>query len=225
MSPSKWYHDLKVELPAMYVLPNAVAWSLLPEDRTTSKIRSFSHLPSGWHFGSGSAPKQQMIETAIEWNSKLIQFGFHTTDAFPGVSGEIMVTGYLGTHYVEVLIEENFKEANFRVSLTYENNNQELRCLERATELAAFDTLIEIAGGIWSTSDYFTQNTSIVSAMNSKALPSRFMMTGLQSSNDRASMPGALQYANTFGSITRMSEESPPFSGYSMRASYRRTRA
>jgi hypothetical protein len=223
MSPSNFLYLLTIVRPVTYVLRNAVPWTTHPlstEDRTASKIRSFSHLPPGWHYSAGSAPTQDIIEAAIKWNAELIRFGFHTTDAFPGINGEIMVTAYLGPHYVEILFD-----TDFRVSLTYENNNQELRCLERATEPAAFEALREIAGEIWSTSAYFTQNTSIDSATNSKAWPSRSMTMEHQSLNDSVWIPRATPSVNTFGGITKMSVESRPFSGFSKKASSLRTPA
>jgi hypothetical protein len=62
---------------------------------TPDKIRSYAHLPKGWHYGSGDRLESQIIELAIAAEKMLRDMGFPETDCFPGVGGEIKVTSYL----------------------------------------------------------------------------------------------------------------------------------
>jgi hypothetical protein len=154
-----------------------VTWSATtsPASRlsgTEEKIRSFSTLPAGWHYGGGRAASPEMIATAIQWHRHLIGLGFTVTDAFPGAKGEIMVTAYEGAHYVELLLD-----TISTVSLIHERDGKEVRSLERVTPDQAFRALGELAGEIWNTSDYSIESISTVNAVSLRASPSRSMMT------------------------------------------------
>jgi hypothetical protein len=166
-----------------------------PND-TEEKIRSFSELAVGWHYGSGHAPSQEMIATAIQWHRYLIRLGFTVTDAFPGANGEIMVTAYEGAHYMEVLLD-----TISTVSLIHERDGKEVRSLDQVTPDQAFHALGELAGEIWNTSGYFIQGISTVNMGSSRASPSRSMMTEPQSFNWPASLQPGPIFVRTYGNF------------------------
>lgn len=71
---------------------------------TPDKIRSFGHLAPGWHYGNGGPAASDIVELALAAEKMLRGAGYPETGAFPGVDGEIQVTGYRGTQCVTVEI-------------------------------------------------------------------------------------------------------------------------
>lgn len=69
------------------------------------KIKSFRHLPKGWYYGEGVAASQDTVDTAAELHANAMILGLLKTDAFPGINGEIRITVYHGTIYLEFTIE------------------------------------------------------------------------------------------------------------------------
>ena len=72
---------------------------------TQEKIRSFSELPTGWHYGHGVAVSQGTVAISLLFESFIKLIGFPETDAFPGITGEVMVAGYSRTNHVQVTVE------------------------------------------------------------------------------------------------------------------------
>ena len=71
------------------------------------KIRSFSELPDGWHFGEGCGAIEQAQMTAAEICLKLSEFKINEIELFPGIHGGITVFGYQGSHIFEIFCNEN----------------------------------------------------------------------------------------------------------------------
>lgn len=74
---------------------------------TQQKIHEFRDLEEGWAFGSGIKFTDQVIEDAIAIHSLINNNGFLETGAFPGESGEILITIYEGCLYSEIFVYEN----------------------------------------------------------------------------------------------------------------------
>jgi hypothetical protein len=176
------------------------------ERKTEEKIRSFSALPAGWHFGSGHAPSQEMVATAIQWHRHLIRLGFTVTDAFPGTNGEIMITAYEGARYIEILLE-----TISTISLIQESDGKEVRCLDQATPDQVFRALGEIAGEIWNTSGYSIQSISTVNSASLIASRSRPLTAEHLLSSWHVS--GTLASAGTYENIILTSGETHRYSG------------
>lgn len=202
---------LPLTLLTYYVLNVGVVAPLF--NRTTSKIRSFGSLPNGWHFGVGRAPTNEMVSKALAWHDELLRLGFVVTDAFPGTNGEIMVTGYEGLHYVEILLE-----TDATISLVHERDGAEVTRLDHAMPSRVSETIKDIAGAIWSTSGYFTRNISTASAMSSKAWPSGSMTTARPSSTSSALLD--VVSATTSENIIPTSGANLQFFGYSTKPSF-----
>jgi hypothetical protein len=79
----------------------AVWWACEPTER---KIKSFKTLDRGWNYGFGAAFSDAQIARALAIHRLFIQLGISTTDAFPGMAGEISITGYRGEYYVEYTV-------------------------------------------------------------------------------------------------------------------------
>ena len=72
---------------------------------TVEKIQSFAQLQSGWSFGEGIGFLQSVLNKAVQLAKTAHTLGFYETDAFPGLSGEIMLTVYQGCKYWEFTLQ------------------------------------------------------------------------------------------------------------------------
>lgn len=72
---------------------------------TLKKIQSFAQFQQGWSFGEGVAFAKTTLEKATQLTKTAHMLGFHETDAFPGLNGEVMVTVYQGSDYWEFTLE------------------------------------------------------------------------------------------------------------------------
>jgi hypothetical protein len=92
---------------------------------------------------------------SILWT--LVLEGMSDTNAFPGISGEVMVTAYSDGHYIEAIVENDGS-----ISLMHEFNDAEMFSKEHMLQADAIAKLRDILGEIWSTSASYTPNTSII---------------------------------------------------------------
>ena len=61
---------------------------------TEQKLKSFEHLPEGWHYGSEGPLLPTVVARGIEWNKFFLENGFTETDAFPISTDQVLVTAY-----------------------------------------------------------------------------------------------------------------------------------
>jgi hypothetical protein len=120
----------------------------------TNKIRSFSTLKRGWHYGRGGPIDKECVQRALRIQALLLYLGLTELDAFPGADSEILLTCYSSNNYVEILLE-----ANGAISITHEKDGKILTDLTDVHEPASI--LSKIAGEIWRQSGSFTCNTTI----------------------------------------------------------------
>lgn len=129
---------------------------------TKEKISSFKNLPSGWHYGEGIAPTHAMIDVAHDWHNRITGLGFAVTNAFPGVTGEIMISGRNGERDVEIILE-----ADGTISFEYDKNDEAVVSIERGDAAEVDAALNRAAGELWNTSGLFINDilspTKIVS--------------------------------------------------------------
>jgi len=135
--------------------------------QTAEKIVSFRELPTGWHYGNGSAPSGETIQKALKLNSEMSLSGFSKTNAFPGIEGEIQVTAYHGPLYLEFTIESNGE-----IAYIYERNEEEIECKEKLDLETAIQIIRHFRGQIWALSVSFIESTMTPIREFSKALPS-----------------------------------------------------
>ena len=72
---------------------------------TIKKVRSFSELENGWHFGEGVAPSTRVQDKAIAVLHGVQMIGLSRSNAFPGVNGEIEITFYHRDSFLELTFE------------------------------------------------------------------------------------------------------------------------
>jgi hypothetical protein len=71
---------------------------------TIEKIQSFATYQSGWSFGEGVQFSENTVSKGIQLAKIAHTLGFYETDAFPGLSGEVMLTVYQGNEYWEFIL-------------------------------------------------------------------------------------------------------------------------
>jgi hypothetical protein len=199
------------EFPAnRLLLDNSPGINLEISGHTEQKIRSFRHLTPGWHYGRGIPISETVTRIALRLNALSRYMGVLTTDAFPGVDGEILLTCYVREHYLEVLVRPD--EA---VSIIHEIADEVVT--EVPPTRRPEPVLRQIVGEIWNGSGSYTSTISMFGDRDLPVWHSRTHLMSLahQSSASRAWTSGALRYANTSQSFM---PERPPIlrsSGFS----------
>ena len=96
----------------------------IPSDISTptiEKIYDFKKLGNGWHYGEGIPFQESILDDAVSLIEETVKLAFYTTDAFPGLDGEIMCTIYYHDHYLEFTIESDSS-----VTFIRENGDEEI---------------------------------------------------------------------------------------------------
>jgi hypothetical protein len=115
--------------------------------QTAKKITGFEQLQPGWHYGGATPPTQHSIDLALSLNVAIWYAGFRRTNAFPGVDGEVRVTGYHGTIYLECTVE-----LNGHITLVLEQDDREVMYREGLSMNEAFAELSKLRGITWASS-------------------------------------------------------------------------
>ena len=68
------------------------------------KLNSFLSMEDGWYFGMGVAPSKREIRRAM-LVANLMEWRGFDVEAFPGESGEVLVSGRIGDLLLEVTLE------------------------------------------------------------------------------------------------------------------------
>jgi len=122
---------------------------------TDQKIQSFGNLQRGWHFGGGVAPQMPTIETALVLNRALLRNRLLITNAFPGISGEILVTGRSGSTVIELTIEPESG-----ITLVREVADEEVFYQEGLTLEDAVKHINSLRGESWALSGLYIGTTT-----------------------------------------------------------------
>jgi hypothetical protein len=138
---------------------------------TDKKVASFKNIPSGWHYGEGVAPSSAMIDNARDWLNKIAEVGFTTTNAFPGVGGEIMVSGCNDDHNIEIVLE-----IDGTISFYEEKDDESVTSIDHGELTEVEEALARAAGNQWSISDFSIND--ILSRTKIDSFDWRFAITG-----------------------------------------------
>ena len=143
--------------------------------QTEDKILGFRSLPSGWYFGEGVPPSEDTVRKAMELNRDMGRNGFNRTDAFPGSDGEICVTAYYGSIYLEFTLE-------FDGLITYalEQGDAEIEYKENLS----FNDARSLIWSIWGEICSLGLSTAITMTQRNVALtgsPSSYPVTAVES--------------------------------------------
>jgi hypothetical protein len=126
---------------------------------TVEKILRFSELEKGWNYGEGELFATDAIKAALEFHREVIFNGHSSTDAFPGLDGEIQITIYEGEHYFAFE-----RERSGTWIFTHEKNNEEVEShtelsFENAKEKLKSINLASIQSMLCNVSGYYREET------------------------------------------------------------------
>jgi hypothetical protein len=110
-----------------------------------ARILSFGELGDGWHFGEGQAPPIDIIDRAIELHHILKSSGFRSTNAFPGIDGEVIVSAYRENFYLEFTLE-----VDGSLSFIFEQNDVEEISIEGLTIENVLSVIDDTWDKIWN---------------------------------------------------------------------------
>lgn len=122
--------------------------------QTVSKVRGFSILSEGWHFGEGipiSLEKVTQAERFLEFGD--LQ-GIKRANAFPGAHGQVEVTFYIENRMLEVTIEPNNS-----ITLAEERDSEQVSFAENLSKRDAYSRLEEFSQNLWASSDLYIAST------------------------------------------------------------------
>jgi len=112
--------------------------------RTELKLRSFSELPQGWHYGRGGPIASDVLELTARIYNDLLILGLSRTDVFPDPAGGVLLTAYQGSHYVGIDVG-----ADLSLSLVHEDDDEECCHLHDANLREIKRALAKVADEIW----------------------------------------------------------------------------
>jgi len=183
---------------------------------TLLKIAEFATLESGWCYGEGIHIQKQTQFQAQELFVALFSNGIEKTDAFPGLSGEIRVTGYKNEHYLELTIE-----GPDCVTFLYEQNDDEFEYNENLTILQAKHKVKETIAKINSCQSLSDRSIKSIGTSRKgdfkvwrSSLPE---MVAFQFSVKIAQLTKVAVHASIQKSITKTSQTTPQFTGRSIK--------
>ena len=137
-----------IMMDLVYDWNDSGAHIMLPASgETERKLRSFESLAPGWHYGVGGGIDHETVTLSSQLLKYLTQLGFSSTDAFPGVDGEVLLTVYRDASYIEIVVY-----STDRISIIYERSDAELYRAENVNTKRVLLELKRIAAEIWGSS-------------------------------------------------------------------------
>jgi len=197
------------------VSPAYVAQDARTQHVTEAKILSFRLKAPGWHYGEGSGFDEETLSRAIILHRELIRWGLFTTDAFPGLRGQVVVTAYHSEHYFELSVEPDGM-----VSCLRECCGKVVVEKEGLTDKSAIQAIKDFAEQIWKQSGSSAFSSSTLVRADFRVVP---LITRAEdseaspSSTANASGNKVRPFANTSGAIMGKSRVSRQSSGVSRR--------
>lgn len=116
------------------------------------KLAEFKNLPEGWNYGCGVPIRNDVFERATILQEHIEELLISKTDAFPGSDGDVCITAYHFSHYLEVTVE-----VDLTVSVSYEVDDIEISSKEELSLVEAKKELRRAVEKIWASSDLFTR--------------------------------------------------------------------
>jgi hypothetical protein len=119
-------------------------------------IISFQTFPIGWHYGRGKPPSRGVVDDALEVKALMLQLGAKKIEAFPRVSGEIVVSALNEADTVDVICADTslYDILIERGDATLVDQKQV--SMEKLKEMVRF-----LEWRVVASSGYSTRNTSL----------------------------------------------------------------
>jgi hypothetical protein len=125
----------------------------IPE--TIRKVREFSTLSAGWHFGEGMPIPLERVNQAASFLEFGDRQGIKRTNAFPGVHGQVEVTFYIENRMLEVTIESDDS-----ITVAEDHASEQVSFEENLRKRAAYLRLEEFSQNLWASSDLYIVSTT-----------------------------------------------------------------
>jgi hypothetical protein len=158
--------------------------SVVAVSSTIEAVLSFKALSAGWHYGKGVAFSRRVIELALFVNSRLTQIGSVPTEAFPLVTGNVLIVGYNGDDEVEVTC---CADGSFEVTQVVGGE------VEPSNSFSGLDELYVFLGNIiWKSkksSGLSIQDITAITKKDFQVLPSAGRQTALAHQSLQLSVP------------------------------------
>lgn len=132
--------------------------------QTIQKLRTFSALGPGWHYGEGESPSADTIRSVEQLLLFAHSYGLPETDVFPALDGGIVFNVYKGDHILGFMVE-----ADGRITFTHEIDDEDVDLQDNIDLAEAIRLLAKHAPTLWKSSDLFTR-TSTTSAGDDSSL-------------------------------------------------------
>lgn len=161
-------------------------------DPTESKLLRFGLLRDGWCYGAGMAFHPQAIHDALIIHRQIFFKGYTSTDAFPGPSGEIQVTTYVGDHYFQFE-----RESSGLWNIAHEIKNEEQEFLPRQHLSQVCNYINSLDAKLCATSAVFTEGIGMPGESNSITWHSNLWTGEFPSWTPHACQPPGPAFANT----------------------------
>ena len=130
------------------------------------QIRSFAHLPDGWHYGEGRGATPEALSAALAIDGLLVD-RVEEIEVFPAVDGGVLVSGYLDEHNLELTCAPSG-----RMDLWHEENDT-LVLEQRGISTREFLSYLDDLGWTDFSHAYYTDVTLANDLADSRALPFR----------------------------------------------------
>ena len=114
---------------------------------TERKLDSFRHLRSGWNFGEGDAFRDDVVDLSMKIYQLFNRIGLTTTDAVPGLTGQIKLLGYKDSRQIRV---EFFVE-DARAATLIVRENRKIITEERHVAIPEAITRLIDVSELWNT--------------------------------------------------------------------------
>ncbi len=147
------------------------------------QIRSFAKLAPGWHYGDGCPATADAVAAALVIDTLLLESNVHEIEAFPGVDGGILISGYHGDHTLEIRCEPSG-----RMQFLHEVDD-EVVSEQPTVSLAEVSAYLEALE--WTPKNSFAYSTPSISAGTGAVSPVR-LFSHPPAEASRYSMPNVL---------------------------------
>lgn len=140
-------------------------WDTTSVSTTPYKIRNFGTVPRGWHSGQGVHASREIIGDALRFYERATRLGLTETDAFLGTNGEVRLTIYSHSIYLEFTVE-----LNRLVTFVREENGQETDFRENLSIDEALTILDKTGRELWAL--YASSTTGTTTTVSGVSSPS-----------------------------------------------------
>jgi hypothetical protein len=145
-------------------------------NKTANEIMDFTRLPKGWHYGRGGPISKRVCTWALQLNGEALARGYRTTEAFPGVDGEVMVSAYIRNHTLDFTIYPDG-----HITYRREVDDEDVEYSDNLTLEAAKAKISVLGLFTWNLFASSTQGTLVKKRATSKTSPSSPAQTGEES--------------------------------------------